>query len=201
MIRKVMRHGFKGSCFIILTRYVMKIKVVFYKYFLSDNKLYGIQPKILLPTQFIGKGKIEINQATIGVWPSAGFFDTSNYIEARSSTAKVIIEAGTHINNHAIIVADRTQISIGKNCLIGPNVFITDSDFHGLRVEDRTNGNYDCKPVLIGDNVFIGEGVRVLKGVKIGEGAVIACASLVVKDVAANTIVGGIPAKEIGNLN
>ena len=53
---------------------------------------------------------------------------------------------------------------------IGPNFFVTDSDFHGIEVADRTNGSYECSSVVIEDDVFIGESVKIMKGVRVGRG-------------------------------
>jgi maltose O-acetyltransferase len=63
-----------------------------------------------------------------------------------------------------------------------------DSDFFRAREED----------VEIGDYVFIGPRVIILPGVKIGNGAVVAAGAVVTKDVAAFSMVGGVPAKVIG---
>lgn len=54
------------------------------------------------------------------------------------------------------------------------------------------------KPIKIGDYVWIGAGATVLQGVDVGEGAVVAAGAVVVNDVAPFTIVGGVPAKKIG---
>ena len=116
------------------------------------------------------------------------------------SISKILIMNNTAINNNFSIIADKTSITIEENCLIGPNLFITDSDFHGLEVENRNNGNYVCLPVHIGKNVFIGENVRILKGVHIGDGAVIGNSSLVIKNVPAHTVYAGNPAKFIKKL-
>ncbi len=51
--------------------------------------------------------------------------------------------------------------------------------------------------VIIKDNVWVGEGVAILSGVTIGENAIIATNAVVTKDVPANSVVGGIPAKII----
>lgn len=125
------------------------------------------------------------------------FFNTVGYLEARNSSASILIKNNTIINNNFVVIADQTSVTIGENCLIGPNVFITDSDFHGLKVKDRVNGNYQCLPTVIEDNVFIGENVRILKGVTIGEGSVIGCGSVVSKNVPPNSIYAGNPGKFI----
>jgi len=54
------------------------------------------------------------------------------------------------------------------------------------------------KPIKIGDYVWIGAGATVLQGVEVGEGAVVAAGAVVVDDVAPFTIVGGVPARKIG---
>lgn len=53
-------------------------------------------------------------------------------------------------------------------------------------------------PVILGDDVWVGAGARIIDGVTIGEGAIIGAGAVVTKDVAPNTIVGGIPARELG---
>ena len=72
---------------------------------------------------------------------------------------------------------------IGKRVLIGANVEILDSDFHGLNIKDRGFSKADwAKPVVIEDDVFLGSNVRVLKGLTIGRGSVIANSSVVVHE-------------------
>lgn len=95
---------------------------------------------------------------------------------------------------------DKTDISIGERCLIDPNFFACDSDFHGLAIKNRSNGNYDCLLVHVGNDVFIGEGVKVMKGVAVGDGAVIGSGSIVVKDVEPNSINAGVPSRFIRNI-
>ena len=54
--------------------------------------------------------------------------------------------------------------------------------------------------IKIGKNVWIGSNATVLQGVSIGDGAVVAAGAVVTKDVPANTIVGGVPAKVIKSI-
>ena len=183
-----------------LVKLFNKIRYFFFKKFISDCKNLKINKEWLYPVIFTGNGEINIQNSHLGVWPSPYFYNTSGYIEARYESAKVIIKQNTFINNNFSIIAEKSSITIEENCLIGPNVFITDSDFHGIEVENRNNGNYTCFPVHIGKNVFIGENVRILKGVHIGDGAVIGSSSLVIKNVPANTVYAGNPAKLIKKL-
>ena len=83
------------------------------------------------------------------------------------------------------------NITIGKNVAIAENVIIRDSDNHNIE------GAVNSAPIVIGDNVWIGMGAMILKGVTIGSGSIVAAGAVVTKDVAPNTIVAGVPAKEI----
>lgn len=89
---------------------------------------------------------------------------------------------------------DRGGITIGKNTLIGPNVSITTIN-HELDPEKRHITT--CLPVHIGENVWIGIGAIILPGITIGDGAIIGAGSVVTKDVAANAIVVGNPARQV----
>jgi acetyltransferase-like isoleucine patch superfamily enzyme len=201
LFKKIKNFGVRRAFLLLTTRSILQIKVLIYEIVFSDNKPVFRRTKILQPTQFVGRGLIELSGTHLGVWPSPNLFSGISYFEARSQDAVLKVGCGTHINNNSTIIVDRTTVTIGQNCLIGPNFFATDSDFHGLQLENRTNGVYECEPVIIEDNVFIGEGVKVLKGVKIGSGAVVGCGSLVTKDVAPNSVVAGVPAKKIADIN
>ncbi len=90
---------------------------------------------------------------------------------------------------------DQGGITIGDYVLIGPKTVIATLN-HGFVPEER--GALDPKPVKIGERVWIGANVTVLPGVTIGENAIVAAGAVVTKDVPPNTIVGGVPAKQIG---
>lgn len=159
-----------------------------------DGRLRRIQPVLLL-----GEGIIHCEgDVRLGITPSPFFFSSYAYLEVRHKKSQIFIGDGTRINNGVSIIAEHTSVTIGRRCFIGVNVEILDSDFHGLLVSQRTKSLPEwAAPVVVEDDVFIGSHVRILKGVRIGRGAVIASASVVTRDVPANTIVGGSPARII----
>lgn len=96
--------------------------------------------------------------------------------------------------NHACSFLDLGGITIEDDVLIGPKVnFITEN--HPLDPSDRQT--LLLKPIIVKRNAWIGAAVTILPGVTIGENAVVAAGAVVSKDVSANTIVGGVPAKII----
>ncbi len=58
-----------------------------------------------------------------------------------------------------------------------------------------------AEPVRVGDNVLVGANAVVIEGVQIGDGAVVAAGAIVTKDVPANTVVAGVPAKVIKKID
>lgn len=104
-----------------------------------------------------------------------------------------------HIGNRVFINAgckfqDQGGIYIGDDTLIGHNVVIATLN-HNMIPDKRKN--LLPEPVHIGCKVWIGSSATICPGVIIGDGAVIAAGAVVTKDVKANTVVGGVPAKFI----
>ena len=93
---------------------------------------------------------------------------------------------------------DQGGIYIGENALIGHNVVLATLN-HDENPKRR--GNLIPSPIKIGNDVWIGSNATVLAGVTIGDGAIIAAGAVVTKDVDENTIVGGVPAKYIRDVN
>ena len=92
---------------------------------------------------------------------------------------------------------DQGGIYIGDHVLIGHRVVLATID-HDLDPCDRS---LHCAPIHIGDRVWIGSGAIITKGVTIGEGAVVAAGAVVTRDVPANTVVGGVPARVIKTID
>ena len=91
------------------------------------------------------------------------------------------------------------EIIIGDSVMMANGTYITDSDWH--MVYDRSKRDDDAYPVHIGDNVWLGDHSTVLKGVTIGENSIVAARAVVTKDVPANVIVAGNPAKVVKHLD
>ena len=87
---------------------------------------------------------------------------------------------------------DQGGITIGDDTLVGPKTIIATLNHH--QNPDK-RANLIPKPVKIGSKVWIGANVTILPGVTIGDGAIIAAGAVVNKDVKENTIVGGVPAR------
>ena len=95
---------------------------------------------------------------------------------------------------------DDADITIGDNTMLGPGVCISTAE-HPLSPELRRNGLQYNKPVHIEDNVWIGAGAVILAGVTIGRNAVIGAGSVVTKDIPADSLALGIPAKVIRSIS
>lgn len=92
---------------------------------------------------------------------------------------------------------DQGGITIGDGALIGHNVVLATLN------HDPDPANRSAlipAPIVIGKNVWIGANATVTPGVTIGDGAIIAAGAVVTRDVAANTVVGGVPARFVKSL-
>ncbi|MHC4952014.1 MAG: DapH/DapD/GlmU-related protein [Planctomycetota bacterium] len=88
----------------------------------------------------------------------------------------------------------KSTITIGSDVRIGPNVCFYAS---GHNIEKGNSFLHEGDKIVIGNNIWIGGGAIVLAGVTIGDNSVVGAGSVVSRDVPANTVVAGVPAKEI----
>ncbi len=93
---------------------------------------------------------------------------------------------------------DQGGITIGDGALIGHNVVMATLN-HDLVPEKRSN--LHPAPIVLGKNVWVGSNATILPGVTIGDGAIVAAGAVVTGNVAANTVVGGVPAKFIKKID
>lgn len=116
-----------------------------------------------------------------------------------------ILDIGKNVEiNDYVHIGVADSVSIGDNTLIASKVFISDHN-HGSYsgyIQSSPNSTPICralksKKISIGKNVWIGEFVCILPGVTIGDGSIIGAMSVVTKDIQANSIAVGSPAKVI----
>lgn len=108
-----------------------------------------------------------------------------------------------HVGKNVFINAcchfqDQGGITLGDDCLIGHNVvFATLNHF----IEPSERASMYPAPIVLGKKVWVGSNSTILQGVTIGDNSIIAAGSVVTKDVPANTIVGGVPARILRHLD
>ena len=101
--------------------------------------------------------------------------------------------------NHGLVILDAAVVTFGDNVMCAPGVLISTAT-HPLDSLERQKGLETARAITIGNNVWIGMGAKILDGVTIGDNAVIAAGAVVNKDVAAQTLVGGVPARLLRQL-
>jgi len=116
---------------------------------------------------------------------------------AGESRRRIVLRKRVYINRYTMIDASEL-VEIGPGTMIGPHTYITDHD-HGAALDQPIHKQpLSGSPTRIGADVWIGAGVTILKGVTVGDQSIIAAGAVVTKDVPARAIVGGVPAKVIG---
>lgn len=131
----------------------------------------------------------------------------------------ITIGDNSSIGSGSLLICSQEEgISIGSNVMLSWGVTLTDTNAHSLDPEIRKMdayawklgietgqigaykdwGNVISKSVVIRDKAWVGFGASIMKGVTIGMGAIVAAQSVITKDVAPYTIVGGNPARFIG---
>lgn len=113
------------------------------------------------------------------------------------NASKIKIGNDTIIGENAVLDG-RAKLTIGNHVDFASEVMVYNSQ-HDINEKDFASPDkVELGPVIIEDYVFVGPRAIILPGVTIGKGAVVGAGAVVTKDVAAMSIVGGVPAKEIG---
>jgi len=109
------------------------------------------------------------------------------------------IGARTAINS-GLTALDVAAITIGEDCLIGPNVQLL-TPTHPVDAQRRRDKLEAAEPITLGDNVWLGGGVIVCPGVTIGDNTVVGAGAVVTRDLPANVLAVGNPARVIRELD
>ena len=140
-----------------------------------------------IPSHHIRRFFYRISGMIIGdgsiIHTGARFYDPGNIRIGKDS-----------IIGEGVVLDGRDMITIGDHIAISTEVMIYNAE-HDIQSE---NFSAKTEPVAIEDYVFIGPRAIILPGVKVGKGAVVAAGAVVTKNVDEYSIVGGIPAKVIG---
>lgn len=137
------------------------------------------------------KGQVKLNK---GVSLDRG-------VDVRTVTCfeecKIELGEHTYVGPYSCIVGPG-NISIGKDCLIASHcgIYANTHAFWDTTCLIRNQG-LTCEGITIGDNCWLGSGVKVLDGVTIGDGCVVGAGAVVTKDIPANSVAVGVPARVI----
>ncbi len=145
---------------------------------------------------FLGRG-LELEIARRGQIHFGRFVWIGDETKIRCHEGVVEIGAKTVMGQECTISAYQ-RVRIGDECVIADRAMFIDFDHGMVEVERpiRLQGIYK-RDVEVGNNVWVGYGACILRGVSVGDNSVIGTNSVVTKDVPANAVVGGIPARII----
>lgn len=141
---------------------------------------------------YFKSGCLEMAKGTKFLLKERNLFEADYNIEIRG---QLKLGSRNYFNKNVKIVCF-DKIEIGDDCLFADSVHIYDHDhrFDDIAKPIAAQG-YATAPIKIGNNVLLGAKVTVLKGVAIGDGVVVGANSVVTRDLPANSICAGIPAK------
>ncbi len=143
---------------------------------------------------FFGK-RLEIEIGKRGTVRFGRFVWIGDGTKIRCHEGEVEIGAKTVIGQECTISAYRL-VRIGEQCVIADRAMFIDFDHGVVEVERpiRLQGIY-MRDVAVGSNVWVGYGACVLRGVNVGDNAILGTSTVVTRDIPANAVVAGIPAR------
>ncbi len=166
----------------IFGKVIIRMENIFLEFEVFLLHLAGLLPSHCCRRFFYRLAGIKIGKGST-IHTKARFYDPRNVTIGEDS-----------IIGEEVVLDGRDLLTIGNHVDIATGVMIYNSE-HSVNDENFTAKN---SPVTIEDYVFIGPRVIILAGVTIGQGAVIGAGAVVTKDVPPFAIVGGVPAKIIG---
>ena len=171
------------------SEFIFKVINRFYHYLL-DFEIYLLEIIGWVPSHLVRNGFYRLAGIKIGrgstIHVGCRFYQPTN----------ISIGDDTSIGDRSFLDG-RSKLTIGSHTSIASQVMIYNSEH---KLDDQWFRAIE-EPVSIGNYVFIGPRAIILPGVKIGDGAVVAAGAVVTKNVDPRTMVGGVPAKTIGERN
>jgi acetyltransferase-like isoleucine patch superfamily enzyme len=145
---------------------------------------------------FFGRG-LELEIAARGRVDFGRFVWIGDKTKIRCHEGQVEIGSKTVMGQECTISAYQ-RVRIGEQCVIADRAMFIDFDHGVVEVERpiRVQGIYK-RDVEVGNNVWIGYGACILRGVRVGDNSIVGTNSVVTRDVPANAVVAGIPARVI----
>ncbi|MDI4668057.1 acyltransferase [Pseudoalteromonas shioyasakiensis] len=194
-------HSFIYKLHLLVKKVVSELGRIFYYTPLFKSQIKGSKANLYLYSgmpQILGKLEISCNDNT-RISGISTFCGRSH----GSYTPKLIIGSNVDIGWQNAFSVGR-KIVLEDDVRLAGRVFLAGFPGHPLNSERRALGEPDdeCQvgDIIIKQGAWIGTGATVLAGVTIGEGAIVAASAVVTKDVPANTIVAGNPAKIVKQL-
>ena len=181
-----------------LSQWLMLLRLKFQAIEQGGRIEFGNGLKIEQEIIFQGRGLLQLKDEVMLGYELGGSPSAPILLQPREIDSVISIGRKSILVNGTEIIA-RNSITIGENCRIGARCIIIDSDFHGLKPQERNTGG-KVSPVTIGNNVWLGLGVIILKGVTIGDDAVIGAGSIVTRDIPEGGIAVGNPVRIIGSV-
>jgi acetyltransferase-like isoleucine patch superfamily enzyme len=189
----------RGGGPLVLLRFLRGHRMLNLKYARLALRLAGVKLRLrsrlrLDGLAFVGPGcSLEVKRGALlelGRWSWVG-----HGCKIRSHEGTVSIGAKTVLGQECTISSFQ-HVSIGRECVIADRVMLIDFDHGMVDVERpiRLQGIYK-RDVRVGNNVWIGYGACILRGVTVGDNAVIGTNAVVTRDVPANAVVAGVPAR------
>jgi acetyltransferase-like isoleucine patch superfamily enzyme len=118
-------------------------------------------------------------------------------IDDRFDGIRISIGDNNYFNRNLMLDACGL-IEIGNDNMVGPDVYITDSNHRFGPGLDPHKQPMDVGNVKIGNRCWIGAKAVILKGVELGDGCVVAAGAVVTKSYPAESVIGGVPARLMG---
>lgn len=190
-----MLQGWKAIAKWAVIRLLTKYVVMKYRLLYGDRVRFGTGLQANRKLVIRGPGRVVFG-ADVNAWAH----EERNVIITFSPD--VTIRIGSNVRLNGVGLMAKRGITIGDNCILGSTLLV-DTDFHSLQRDRATNplAPVQSAPISIGANVWLAGQTVVLKGVTIGANSVVGFRAVVTRDVPADVVVAGNPARVVRQLD